>query len=70
MAWDDPTRTRVTHRNGATGFARLAIMVPDLLALQGWLAGPIPARLAVETGSQPGVTALSVSSPSGDIPVG
>jgi hypothetical protein len=73
MAWDDPTthpaRATVTHRNGATGFARLDVVVPDMTVASQWLNGQMPPGVVVEEGAQPGIRMLSLSSPSGDIPV-
>jgi hypothetical protein len=74
MAWDDPTthpaRTVVSHRNGATGFVRLDVVVPDMTVAMQWLNGWIPSGVLMEVGPQPGVRMLSLSSPSGAIPVG
>jgi len=74
MAWDDPDthpgRSPVTHPNGATGFARLDVVVPAEAASLDWLGGPVPAGVVLRVGTTPGVTELCLSTPDGDIPVG
>lgn len=73
MTWDDPTthpaRTLVSHRNGATGFARLDVVVPDMAVATQWVNGQIPSAVTMEAGMHPGIRTLSLASPRGDIPV-
>ena len=73
MAWDDPethpARSPAVHPNGATGFARLDVVVPDMAQALEWLGGPAPAGLGIEVGPRPGPARLSLSSPAGDIAV-
>jgi len=73
MAWDNPrthpARAEVAHPNGATGFARLDVEVPDMPTALGWLGGRVPPGIEMGVGAQPGVKTLRLSSPSGDIPV-
>jgi hypothetical protein len=74
MAWDDPSlhpaRTDVIHPNGATGFARLDVEIPDEAAALAWWDGAVPAGVVLEVGDHPGVRHLWLSSPTGDIPIG
>jgi len=74
MTWDDtvthPGRSPVVHPNGATGFARLGVVVPDRAAALAWLGGRIPPGVVMTVGATPGVTELRLSSPGGDIPIG
>ncbi len=71
MAWDDPhthpARDAVTHPNGATGFARLRVVVPDRAPILAWLGGRVPPGVDVEVGAPPDIAELHVSSPSGAI---
>jgi hypothetical protein len=73
MAWDDPdthpARAPALHPNGATGFARLDVVTPDMTAALQWLGGRIPPGVLLREGSEPGVTGLSLSSPGGDIAI-
>jgi hypothetical protein len=74
MAWDSPDmhpgRSSVVHPNGATGFARLHVVVPDMGAALAWWGGRVPSGVVVEPGAHPGVRSLRISSPSGEILVG
>jgi hypothetical protein len=74
MAWDSPDMHPgagpVVHPNGATGFARLHVVVPDRQAALAWLGGRVPSAVVMERGTQPGVRTLRLSSPSGEILVG
>jgi glyoxalase-like protein len=74
MSWDDPqthpARTPVVHRNGATGFASLGLVVPDSSVALAWFGGHVPSGVVVEMGTQPGITNLILSSASGEIPIG
>jgi hypothetical protein len=71
MVWDDPAthpaHPPALHGNGATGFDRLEVVVPDRSAALTWLGGEIPACVGLGVGPVPGVTHLSLSSPSGPI---
>jgi hypothetical protein len=71
MAWDDPTthpaHTPAAHRNGATGFDHLEVVVPDRSAMLAWLGGEIPGGVDIRVGPVAGLTGLSLSSPSGPI---
>jgi len=72
MAWDDPSMHParlggLLHRNGATGFSRLEVGVPDAQALTAWLGGAIPEGVTVCEGGDPGPTALFLASPEGEI---
>ena len=73
MAWDSvdlhPARAPAAHRNGATGFARLDVVVPDMAMALDWLGGPAPPGVVMQTGPQSGPIRLWLSSPSGDIPI-
>ena len=66
MAWDDPEMHPArsgggeAHPNGATGFARLDVAVPDCDALLGWIGAEVP----------DGVVASSISPVSPTLPVG
>jgi hypothetical protein len=74
MAWDEPdlhpARPNLDHPNGATGFARLDVVVPEGPAPLAWLGGRVPAGVILEVGPAPGVRRLALSSPQGEIPVG
>ncbi len=74
MAWDNPVthpgRLPVTHPNGAFGFARLGVVVPDMAAALEWLGGRPPPGVVMTVGPAPGVTELRLSCPGGDIPIG
>jgi hypothetical protein len=74
MAWDDPrthpAHADVSHRNAATGFARLDVVVPDLPATLQWLGGRVPPGVVLEEGPEPGVRDLHLASPTGEIPIG
>ena len=74
MSWDSPDMhpgdSPVVHPNGATGFSRLHVVVPDLRAALAWLGGRVPPGAVVEPGPRPGVRTLRISSPSGEILVG
>lgn len=74
MAWDDPhlhpARTVLSHPNGATGFARLEVEVPDEGAALDWLGGRVPEGVVLTVGDRPGVRHLRLSSPTGDIVIG
>ncbi len=73
MAWDDrdlhPGRRVRDHRNGATGFARLEVGVPDEEGLLAWLGGALPATVAPRPDSTIGPTGLFVSTPNGSLKV-
>jgi hypothetical protein len=73
MVWDDPDhhpgRPRTIHRNGATGFARLEVEVPDREPLLAWLGDEPPAELTISVGTDAGPRALFLASPEGDIPI-
>jgi glyoxalase-like protein len=73
MAWDDPTthpaHAPAVHGNGATGFDHLEVVVPDQSAALTWLGGQIPDGVDIRVGPVPGVTHLSLSSPSGPITI-
>jgi hypothetical protein len=74
MTWDDPAmhpaRARVAHANGATGFARLGVVVPDMTSALRWLGGSVPSGVVLDVGAQTGTRSLHLSSPTGEIPVG
>ncbi len=72
MAWDDPDlhparADGVVHANGATGFARLDLDVPDVASLSTWLGGDVPDGVNVRGGGDTGPVALFLASPSGEI---
>jgi len=71
MAWDDsrlhPARFDQRHPNGATGFERLEVAVPDEAELHRWVGGPLPANVALTAGNQPGPRSLSIGAPAGTI---
>ena len=73
MAWDDPTthpaHAHASHPNGATGFARLGVVVPDMPAALRWLGGHIPPGVALEEGPDPGMRELHLASPAGEIAI-
>ncbi|HEY7947006.1 MAG TPA: VOC family protein [Acidimicrobiales bacterium] len=73
MAWDDPgthpARAPAVHRNGATGFARLDVVVPDIAMALDWMGGAAPSGVVLGVGPSPGPAQLSLSSPGGDIPI-
>jgi hypothetical protein len=73
MAWDDPAthpgRTEVARGNGATGFARLDVVVPDMATAMTWLGGQVPAAVALQVGEPPGIKALRLSSTAGEFPL-
>ncbi len=63
MAWDDPglhpgRAGGVVHANGATGFDRLEVDVPDRQSLVHWVGGPVPEGVAVSVGTGMGPTGL------------
>jgi hypothetical protein len=74
MAWDSPDMhpgdTPVVHPNGATGFARLHVEVPDMRSALAWLGGRLPPGVVMSPGPRPGVRSLRLSSPAGEILVG
>lgn len=74
MVWDDeelhPGRRVRDHPNGATGFARLEVGVPDEEGLLAWLGGALPPAVDVRRDGTVGPTGLFVSTPSGPIKVG
>jgi hypothetical protein len=74
MAWDDPdthpAHAAVVHRNGATGFAGIDVVVPDMASALGWLGGAAPDAVELREGTPAGVENLRLASPSGEIPVG
>ncbi len=73
LVWDDPRhhpgRPGTVHPNGATGFARLEVVVPDRAPLLAWLGGGVPEELAISVGTDPGPRALFLASPEGEIPI-
>jgi hypothetical protein len=77
MAWDDPrshpARTAgAVHRNGATGFARLEVEMPDrhfVAALTAWMGGPLPEGVNVAVGAGSGPTGLFLTSPAGELQI-
>ena len=76
MAWDDPdqhpARVVVSHPNGASGFARLDIAVPDSRALLDWLGGAVPEGITVSPVAPDvtlGPTGLFLATPAGDLPI-
>jgi hypothetical protein len=74
MAWDDPDRHPArlgldVHPNGATGFARLEVDVPDTASLRRWTGGAVPEGVVVSKGATSGPTALFLATPGGEIPV-
>ncbi len=76
MAWDDPAthpaRPGARHSNGATGFARLDVAVPENADAVTWLGGSVPAGVVLGPGPGGGVgpRALALSSPAGPILLG
>jgi len=73
MAWDDPdlhpARSAVTHKNGASGFSRIDVEVPDERALLDWLGGAVPEGLHLSVGPRSGPRALCLASAAGEIPL-
>jgi hypothetical protein len=73
MVWDDPAthpaRLLQAHPNGATGFARLDVTVPDVDTALEWTGGRLPAGVVLGVGPDPGPSKLCLSSPDGDIPI-
>lgn len=73
MVWDDPDhhpgRPGTVHRNGATGFARLEVHVPDRGQLLAWLGDDVPEELTISLGAEAGPRALFLASPEGEIPI-
>jgi hypothetical protein len=73
MAWDDPelhpARAVSAHANGATGFAQLEVVVPDVDAAVDWLGGPAPPGLVLREGADTGPRALTIAGVSGPIAV-
>ena len=74
MVWDDPhlhpgARRRRRPPQGATGFARLEVEVPDHKALSTWLGADPPDGRQGRVGGDTGPAALFLGSPSGEIPV-
>lgn len=73
MAWDDPdlhpARSVVAHQNGASGFSRIDVEVPDEPALLDWLGGAVPVGLHLFAGTRSGPRALCLASPAGEIPL-
>jgi hypothetical protein len=74
MVWDSPDMhpggRHVVHPNGATGFARLDVVVPDMRKALRWLGGRVPSGAVVRVGGEPGLGTLRLSAPSGEILVG
>jgi hypothetical protein len=74
MSWDEPhlhpARGRVSHPNGATGFARLEVGVPATSTMASWLGGPPPPGVELEVGEPLGIRRLTLSSPTGEIAIG
>jgi len=76
MAWDDPAthpaRPGGRHRNGATGFARLEVAVPEGADAITWLGGTVPAGVVLRPGlgTDVGPRALVMESPAGPILLG
>jgi hypothetical protein len=60
---------RVVHRNGATGFARLEVDVPDHQSLAHWVGGPVPEGVAVSVGTGMGPTGLFLRCPAGELSI-
>jgi hypothetical protein len=77
MAWDDPrshpARTAgAVHRNGATGFARLEVEVPDrrmVAKCKGWIGGSVPAGVTISVGAGSGPTGLFLATPGGELQI-
>jgi hypothetical protein len=73
MAWDDPATHPALvfegHPNGANGFARLDVVVPDIGAARDWVGGTLPPGVVMDVGPEPGPSRLWLSSPDGDIPI-
>jgi hypothetical protein len=74
MVWDEPhlhpaRANGVFHANGATGFARLELDVPDAALLSMWLGADPPDGVNVCVGEGAGPSALFLASPSGEIRV-
>jgi Glyoxalase-like domain len=73
MAWDDPqihpARSAVVHANGATGFARLEVVAPDIREARAWLGDRTPPGVVMTIGPGPDVRNLHLASPHGEIPV-
>jgi hypothetical protein len=74
MAWDDPAthpaRLFTAHPNGATGFARVEVVVPDMGSALEWMDGQIPPGVVMAVGPEPGPVSLRLTSPDGEIPIG
>jgi hypothetical protein len=71
MSWVDPdlhpARTGgQSHANGATGFVRLEVGVPELPALAHWLGGPVPEGVTVSEGADSGPRTLYLATVSGE----
>jgi hypothetical protein len=74
MVWDDPAHhpARVDgldHRNGATGFARLDVEVPDRQSSLDSMGGTVPDGVTISVGGDSGPTSLFLASVSGEIHV-
>jgi hypothetical protein len=74
MAWDDPDLHPARlglepHPNGATGFARIEVDVPDTVSLLGWTGGAVPDGVTVTEGGTSGPAALFLATPEGEIPI-
>jgi hypothetical protein len=75
MSWDDPAlhpaHRHFAHPNGATGFARLDVTVPDEQAAVDWLGGAVPTTVNLRTASGSGTAVgpafLDVWTPAGDV---
>jgi hypothetical protein len=74
MAWDDPRlhparAGGVVHANGATGFARLELDVPDRQSLTNWVGGPVPVGVTCSVGAGSGPTGLFLRCPAGELSI-
>jgi hypothetical protein len=74
MSWEDsalhPARTgSAPHPNGATGFARVEVGVPDAGALRAWIGGAPPPPVVLRQGAPAGPFGVAIATPDGELPV-
>ena len=73
MAWEDPVRHPARapdpHPSGATGFARVAVGVPDLEKARALVGGAALPAVFLHEGSASGPFAVTIATPDGELPV-